>query len=156
MRARAASIVAALGLVLVTGCGDDKKSTDTGGDDRLSKAEFVAQANAVCTTELARIDDSAFEPTDVAAVQKFFGEALTVVDQLIVKLRVLKPPAEDQAAFTKVLDQAVADNVEIRAELKDVKSLDDVAKIDFETSEEAINKAFDDLGLTKCGSDSES
>ena len=101
-------LVVALALFGATAsaCGDDD-------DARLSKAEFVKQANAVCSEGNQKFE-ALFEnfPVTQAALAGFFEKATPIVEEQADRLRALDPPSEDEdtvQAIVDLLDQSVED-----------------------------------------------
>jgi len=97
--------------LIAAGCGDD--DDDDGGDDgeALTKQEWIAQADALCTREDRVVEEA--ERTELgknpsqAEVEEFVtGTALPNIQVQIDGIRELGPPegAEDQA--TEFLDTA--------------------------------------------------
>jgi len=68
-----------------------------GGDARLSKAEYVKKANAICEAGNARTSRVA-PPSlaDSAAVERAIGEMVSIQRRALRKLRDLDPPEQDQ------------------------------------------------------------
>jgi hypothetical protein len=67
-----------------------------GGDDGLSKADYVKQANAICrdaNTQLGKIA----EPTDVAGIATYVASAKKVTSVAVDKMAALEPPEELRA-----------------------------------------------------------
>jgi hypothetical protein len=89
------AVILAVGLV-AAGCGssNDNSSTSTAG---LTKAEFVAQANAIC-------DKGNKQDAGVAGIQ-------SQIDQV----RALGAPSGDEATVTNMLDVAQADLDKVKA-----------------------------------------
>ena len=97
-------LVALIALGLAA-CGDDSGGDDSGGDEPLSKEDFIAQADEICATGDAELDE---------AGQAFAGgenadELITTVivpgyrDQL-EQIGELNPPEADQAEIQRFLD----------------------------------------------------
>jgi hypothetical protein len=89
----AARLSVALAALVVAGCG---------GSSTLSRADFVKQANAVCRRVNTKIS-SAGQATSAADVVRI-GPAVVAAEQNgLADLRKLKPPANLQADWTKIL-----------------------------------------------------
>jgi hypothetical protein len=76
-----------------------------GGDEpeRLSQAEFRRQANAICAraqTELNTIPD----PAVVSELPSYFGVVLPIARHELDELAKLEPPADDESAFDRMLE----------------------------------------------------
>ena len=107
-------ILVALALAAValtaTGCGDDDggDETSTGSDQSLSKEEFIAQGDQICTEGDAKIDAEGSQPQFAGRP----GQVVQLVRQVIVpgmraqlqQLRELPPPEGDEAEIQAMLD----------------------------------------------------
>lgn len=148
---RVALLFALVLAIVVAGCGGGG-----GGGDRLSKDEYVAQADAICK-EVEQKGDAIEEPTSLEDVGRFVDEALPVFDDGLDRLRELRPPAELQDA----VDDWLATGNETRdllEELKDVAGDGDAAKVqELGGKGEDLDKKSDDLarqiGLEECAND---
>jgi hypothetical protein len=91
--------------ILLAGCG--------GGDDRLSKAEWVRQADAICKRVNDRLEQTA-QPESLAELVTVLDDGLADVRAALRDLRALEPPAdleeESEAWLGRV--EAAADEIE--------------------------------------------
>jgi len=145
MRALKAGACAALltGAVFVAGCG--------GGDDELTKAEFLKQGNAICAKGNKEIDQSAKqvfttkqEPSK-EQLNKFAEDTLIPsVQGQIDDLRDLNPPSDLDDQVSTLLDDA-------QAALD--KGKDDPSILTSEKQDpfKAVNQTAEKLGLKACG-----
>jgi hypothetical protein len=111
----AAVLIVALG---ATGCGSSSKKSSsapaaTTTAPAITKAEFVAKANAICTAGNkltnaagAQLGRSPNKAKAVAVVKNAFVPA---IQAQISRIRALGAPAADKATVTKMLDLAQAD-----------------------------------------------
>ena len=85
---------------VIAGCGGDGES-----GDKLSKAEFVAQADKICRTTNSRANDVE-EPSGFADLDRYVDEATPIVEEQRDKLRDLEDRAPDDvsADFSKMVD----------------------------------------------------
>jgi hypothetical protein len=67
-----------------------------GGDDGLSRADYVKQANEICRDANAQLGKIA-EPTDVAGLATYVNEAKDVTGAAVDKMAALEPPEEMSA-----------------------------------------------------------
>ena len=88
----AASALAALALA---GCG---------GEERLSKPEFVRQANAICAKYERRLD-AIPEPRELREVQSYIDRGVPLAKQELAELAELRPPETDEAEVERLLTQ---------------------------------------------------
>jgi hypothetical protein len=101
------SMVAVLGLVAL-GCG--------GGDDNLTKAQFIQQADAICKKGNKQIDAAAEKifPTkqgpSKAQLTQFASETLIPnIQRQVDDVRALDEPSEDSDQVNEFLDSADAE-----------------------------------------------
>ncbi len=88
-----------LGVALVaTGCAG-------GGDERLSRAEFVDRATAICARAEARIGGLA-EPETVVELAEYAREARAITEDGVADLQELEPPEPLEAGFDRYLGSA--------------------------------------------------
>jgi hypothetical protein len=76
-----------------------------GGNDRLSKAEFQQQANAICAKYQKRID-AVGQPASIEEIADWVDKVIPLVEQEIDEMDDLNPPEEDQEAFDQMIAKA--------------------------------------------------
>ncbi len=135
-----------LAALALAGCGGGGKTT-------LSKAEFIAQANAICKDYDARID-ALGDPASLEDLVGLVAKAKPIAEDAIAKLRALKAPEDLQAGYDDYL--ATGDvNAELLAQLGEAAKSGDgtaIEKIGTE-GEDNADKAHGiaaELGLTEC------
>lgn len=142
--ARAAASFVVIG-AMAAGCSSSYKG--------LSKADFVTQANAICTQ--ANQDTEAYakelpkNPTP-AVVAKVEKKAIPVLNHELDEIGALKPPKADRARVKAILDEA-------RAEAKTFATQLDADPKAALSGPDPLKKSEDDAkayGLTVCGSSS--
>ena len=147
---RAPLLLLAAALALA-GCGGG----DTAGGT-LTKAEFVAQANAICKDYDARIT-ALGEPGSIDDLVGLAEKAKPIAEDGVAKLRALKAPEKLQASYDKYL--ATGDvNIELLVQLGEAAKSGDVAAIEKigTGGEDNADKAHGiaaELGLTECAKD---
>jgi hypothetical protein len=133
-------------LVLGAGCG---------GDEGLSREEFVSEAEAICDEFDQRVNE-VDEPESPADVERYVNEVRPVVENGLNELRELQPPEEFQERW----DVLMARNDE------GLEALDDLAQAGANGDEARVQEISDDaarrdeesdrialeLGLEKCTS----
>jgi hypothetical protein len=95
-------VLLALAPILVAGCGGSSSKT-------LTREQFVAKANAICAQRNAAVralPKSMRNLSDLKTLAAFLDRELAIDRPLIAKLKALKPPPADRAAW----NQATADN----------------------------------------------
>lgn len=89
----------------VAGCGDDGDGTETASGDPLSKEEFIAQADEICETGDAQIEQGALDlgpnpDADTLVTTVIVPGTRTQVEQI----RELVPPEGDEEQINEFLD----------------------------------------------------
>lgn len=153
------AVLALVAMALVAGCGGDD-------DERLSKAELIERADAVCAEYTTRFDAVAVpegDPTAPDAPQELLrqaaqaGPAIASIERDQVReLRALEPPEDFEARWDTVLDDLTAraaglDEVGQAAERGDRKTL----ARSFAAADQAgtrANRAVQSYGFRTCGS----
>jgi hypothetical protein len=82
----------------LAGCGGD-------GDERLSRAEFVERATAVCVRAEERIGELA-EPGSEDELAAYAREARAITEEGVADLRELEPPDQLEQGFDRYLERA--------------------------------------------------
>ena len=145
---RAPFLVLAAALALA-GCGGGGKTT-------LSKAEFVAQANAICKDYDARIN-ALGDPGSIEDLVGLAAKAKPIAEDGVAKLRALKAPEDLQARYDEYL--ATGDvNIAFLARLGEAAKSGDFAAIEKigtegEDNSDKAHGIAAELGLTECAKD---
>jgi hypothetical protein len=132
---------------LVAGCG---------GDDRLTREEFVSEADAICEEFDQRLDDVP-EPESADDVERFADEARPVIEDGLAELRALQPPEELEEQWNELMDKN-DEALEVLDDLSQAAASADEARLQ-EISEEASRQDAETdrmaraMGLENCGSD---
>lgn len=135
-------VIASAGL---TACGDDD-------EERLSKADFLEQGNAICDAGNEEADEAfasisdGEEPPMEDLVALFEDTLIPSVRGQIDDLRALNPPADLEDDVNKMLDDASDAIDEIEAGLDD----DPGAVFEGEDPFEEVNVQAAAIGLTSC------
>lgn len=110
---------AALPLALLAACGGSDTEQVASG---LSKAEYVAKAEAICTKANADVKAEGF-PTSPQALPTYVENLLKIADQATKDIVALEPPAADKADLqAKVLTPLQGQITEGRAYLAKVRA----------------------------------
>jgi len=145
-------VLPGLAALALAGCGGGGDSA--GGT--LTKAEFVAQANAICKDYDARID-ALGDPGSIEDLVGLAEKAKPIAEDGVAKLRALKAPEDLQASYDEYL--ATGDvNIELLVQLGEAAKSGDVAAIEKigTEGEDNADKAHGiaaELGLTECAKD---
>jgi hypothetical protein len=133
--------------ILVAGCG---------GDDRLTREEFVSEADAICEEFDQRLDDVP-EPESADDVERFADEARPVIEDGLAELRALQPPEELEEQWNELMDKN-DEALEVLDDLSQAAASADEARLQ-EISEEASRQDAETdriaraIGLENCGGD---
>jgi uncharacterized protein YecT (DUF1311 family) len=149
------TVLQALAAVLVlalVGCGEGSKS------DRLTKDQWIAQADAVCAEYESRLE-ALPEPNDVADVARLAREAQPIAAEGVEKLRALDPPEELEpavAAWLELNDANVAaiDDLLAAAEAGDRQEVEVIAEKSTE-NERRADELAKRIGLANCAAEDE-
>lgn len=116
---------ALLCLLLLTACG--------GGEEReaLPKADFVRQAEAVCSGANARLEAEP-EPTSPSQVESYFDALVGIADDTASELEELADPQPDKAELDRIFLTA------LRAQVTAVQAYLPKAKAALRESEQAF------------------
>jgi hypothetical protein len=135
--------------VVAAGCGG-------GGDNRLSKEDFQQQANAICKKYDEKIK-AIGTPTSPADIPAFVEKGIPLIQQGIAELRALRPPADLQGDYDRMLDET-AKAIPAARKLADAAAKKDAAAVQEAIQEgNEANTASDQLatklGLPQCAAD---
>lgn len=133
------SIALTIVIGLLASCSDDKKVSS------ISKAEFLAQGNALCATFDQKMDDASANVTSQEAAVLFVGE--TLVSEMRALLRSIEKlgyPEGDGEHIQGLIDDTddVVDQIAANPSAYAPSPTDPFA---------AINAQLNEYGLTSCG-----
>ena len=120
----------------------------------MTRAEFVAQADAICRKYEARLD-ALGQPEDVGELRSFADRALPIARDGREELGELSPPAELEEDYDAWLEQG-NEAIEIVERLRDAAEDGDQAEIQ-QIAQEAqrvdaeSNRLAGELGFEQCG-----
>ncbi len=106
-------LVAVAAGAIVVGCGDDGDSTDASGA-APTKAEYLAQADKICSDGDAEIDQAAGEVFGSAETEPSRSDQVAFIEDTVLPsiqeqidgVRALTPPAGDEETITAALDES--------------------------------------------------
>lgn len=130
------------------GCG--------GGDDRPSRADYVASVEEICAESDRRVQ-AVPEPETVADVARYGREIKSIIVELLAEARELELPDEDRERFEEYLDLVEADptfdKMDDLIEAADAGDEDLVAELAAELENTGASEADElaaELGLDAC------
>ena len=135
--------------VALAGCGG-------GGEDgdRLSRAEFISRADAICTEYEAKLD-AVGQPSSLEGLKDFADKALPIAREGRDKLGDLNPPEELEGDYDAWLEQG-DEAIELVERLSDAAEDGDTAEIqkiaqDAERADTEANRLAGKIGFQQCG-----
>jgi hypothetical protein len=148
VRARLTASLAVALVATTAACGG-------GGDDRLSQEEFQKQANAICDKYDNQIQ-ALGSPSSPEEVSGFVDQVIPLLQKGISELRGLKPPAEAEDDYDRMLDETekavpAARKLAHAAEENDAVALQE-ALAAARKADQASDEIATKLGLTGCAS----
>jgi hypothetical protein len=131
----------------IAGCGG-------GGGDRLSRAEFISQADAVCEEYEAKLD-ALGTPQNAEQLADFADKALPIAQDGREELGELRPPEELQETYDDWLEQGDR-AIEIVEDLREAAEDGDTAEIqriaqEAEAADAEANRLAAQIGFEQCG-----
>lgn len=143
------SAVLAAGLI-AAGCGssDDSSSSDSTSTAALTKAEFLAQGNAICTAGNQKLE-AAFQSLGKGSTPEQISQVTTeqivpTINDELDQIRALGAPAGDEQQVSAILDEADSASVKLEADPS-------LGAGDSDPFAQA-NKLAKEYGLTVCAS----
>jgi hypothetical protein len=132
----------------VAGCG--------GGGERLTRAEYATQADAICA-KYERKTDALDDPSNLADLARLAEVTLPLIDDARAELAELRPPENEQATVDRWLgqfDTFTTDLTEIRekAEANDIGAVRE-ALTKAQGHNTQSNELARQLGMRECADD---
>jgi hypothetical protein len=154
-RLRAALLATAV-LVVAAACGGNGEGGGEAAEaERLTKEEYIAQADAVCQEAENRFDELGDAQTieEAAALGE---EAVTIGEDQLEQLRAVRPPAEDEATIEEAYDLLEQQLAVARDLVEALREEDQAAAQELIAEGERLNEEADaiaaEYGLQVCGS----
>ena len=124
------------------------------GGDRLTKEEYIAQADAICKEGNEKMLALA-APTGLEEVAELAGQAIEIQEQAVADLRALKPPEADEAILNEAYD-LLDRQIEIGKQIQAAAEAGDQAKIQelfpqIDSVNRQATQIAKDYGLVECG-----
>lgn len=153
MRKKAWALSPLVAVALAAGCGGGGGGGG-GSEDRLTREEFVAAADAACKAANDEIDALA-EPTSLAEAGTFLEQVLPIQEDLVATLRGLRPPEVDQAKVDEAIG-LLEQQLDVARDLQAAVDDGDEAKFteiyeQGDPIDEQVDEIAKELGLVECG-----
>jgi hypothetical protein len=125
----------------------------------LSKADFVSQAEAICTagnTKIAKVSAQfgSKEPTIEQFRDAYVNQLIPIFHGEVDDLRKLNPPAGDRDKIKQMLDDLSTGVDQAKADVQGAKSQAELSTIKEPAKMKAASAEAKAYGLVTCGSDS--
>jgi PII-like signaling protein len=147
--ARACGLLGFTVLILVAGCG---------GDDRLSREEFVSEAEAICQ-EFDRRVEEVDEPQSADDVERYVNEVRPVIEDGLNELEELQPPEEIEEQWNELVAKN-DEGLQMLDDLAEAGTNGDEARLQ-EITEDATRRDNEsdriarEIGLQECTGESD-
>jgi hypothetical protein len=143
----AVAALAGLIALLSAGCGGG------GGGERLSKADFQSQANAICDKYQQQLD-ALGTPSSLDEIPELVDKALAILNKEVDEIGQLNPPEELQSQFDSMLaasdkTKQAADDLSTAAKAGDQAGVQKALQAGNAASTQA-DKFAGELGLDSC------
>jgi hypothetical protein len=160
MRRRVTLTAVAAVCVLAVGCSSDDDGSSGNGSgattesQRLTKEEYIAQADAICQEADAKID-AVPEPQSTEELAEYGEQVVEIGQDQLDRLRALEPPQTDEGTINEAYD-LLEQQLAIATDLIDAAREDDLEQVqELLAQGEQLNDQADqiaeDYGLTECG-----
>ena len=142
-------------LLALAACKGGTTASGTSPSATISRADYQARANAICSGMNARGNSLQDPGTDQAKLKQVVDQAIPITSDGLAQLRRLPMPKGDEATiqgFYAKLDKLIADLKDESAALQanDLPKASQIAT-NFKTDSTAANDAANAYGLTVCG-----
>ena len=124
--------------------------------ERLTKAEWIEQADALCAQAEDELD-ALGTPETLADIAALVPRAIEISEEQLGKLKALRPPAADEATLARALD-LLEQQIDVLRRLGEAATAGDGAAVgEIATEGSTLNDEADSIaqsyGLEVCGSD---
>ena len=142
-------------LLALAACKGGTTASGTSPSATISRADYQARANAICSGMNARGNSLQDPGTDQAKLKQVVDQAIPITADGVAQLRKLPEPKGDEATiqgFYAKLDKLIADLKDESAALQanDLPRASQIATT-FKADSSAANSAANAFGLTVCG-----
>jgi hypothetical protein len=153
---RTVALALVVSCLLAAACGSDGDANGNGESERLTKEEYIAQADAICKEANDRIE-ALSEPQSAEELAELGEQVVAIGEEQLGRLRELRPPLADESTINgayELLEQqlAVANDLVDAARDGDVDRVQELLAQGNQLNEQA-DRIADDYGLQECGSD---
>ncbi len=139
-------LMALVGMIALTACA-------SGEEERLSRAEFLRQADAICATYARRLD-AIPEPRTLRDVPAYVERGVPLAEEELSELEDLRPPEPLEPEVGRLLDsvRTTIAALERLGEAAASRERDETQTAATEVEEASVRAArlADELGLERC------
>jgi hypothetical protein len=155
MRSWPVTLAVLAACLLAAACGSNDGANGDTQSARLTKEEYIAQADAICQEANAEID-AVPEPESTEELAEYGEQVVEIGREQLDRLRALRPPEADEETINgayDLLDQqlAIADDLIAAAREGDLEQVQELLAQGEQLNEQA-DQIANDYGLTECGS----
>jgi hypothetical protein len=155
MRSTVAALAVFAACMLAAGCGTDEGGDGAGEAQRLTKEEYVEEADAICKEANDRIA-ALPEPQSTDQLAELGQQVIDIGQAELDRLRALRPPAADEATINGAYD-LIEQQLGVAADLVDAARNGDLGQVQQLLDQgEQLNDQADqiarDYGFEECGS----
>jgi len=139
-------LIAIGALLVLGGCGG-------GGNKPLTKAQFVAKANALCVS-FNDANKAAGSPTSLATAITYFEKMTPLYEKRVASFSKLKPPTSEAATVTRLVtiekkEASLAKDVLVALKKNDKTATNTLIQ-SANTNSAQAKPLYQTLGLTEC------
>ena len=154
MRSTVAALAVFAACMLAAGCGNDDGGDGAAESQRLTKEEYIAQADAICKEANDRIA-ALPEPQSTDELAVLGQQVLDIGQEELDRLRALQPPAADEATVNGAYD-LIEQQLGVAADLVNAAGDGELGQVqELLDQGEQLNDQADqiarDYGLEECG-----
>jgi ABC-type glycerol-3-phosphate transport system substrate-binding protein len=134
-RSMALVLSTACAAAAIAGCGGGDDSDSTSSATTGSQADFVSQADAICSGVRTQISALAPPADDMQSVAEYTAGGVAILKPALAKFQALTPPEDLKAKFETYLD-SVENQIQVEQRINDAATAGDA---------KAVNALFKDL-----------
>jgi hypothetical protein len=145
----------AVAAITTAGCGGGDDSDSTSTSSTVSQADFVSQADDICSGVRTQISTLASPTDDMQSVAAYTAGGVAVLKPALAKLQALMPPEDLKAHFETYLDTA-ENQIQVEQRINDAATAGDAKAVNAlfkDLQSEDTQREAAALGFTVCAQD---